>query len=107
MALDRRITVRRTVAGTNAFGEPTETVTDYPVWAGIADLSAFDVEQEGGVFTARLRKWRVRYRADIAGATTAELSVIDGADTYNVTNIVRQRDGAERRRFMEIEGEAV
>lgn len=106
-SLDRRITVRRTVAGVNHFGEPETTVTDYPIWAGVADLSAFDVEQEGGTFTNRLRKWTVRYRADLAGASTDELSVLDGDATYNVTNLVRQQDGAERRRFMVLEGVAV
>ena len=107
MPLDRRITVRRTVTGTNDFGESTETVTDFQVWAGVADLSAFDVESEGGTFTNRLRKWTIRWRSDFVSFDTSELSVIDGAEMFNVTNLVRQQDGAERRRFMLIEGVAV
>ena len=107
MPLDRRITVRRTVTGTNDFGESTETVTDFQVWAGVADLSAFDVESEGGTFTNRIRKWTIRWRADFAALDTSELAVIDDGESYNVTNIVRQQDGAARRRMMIIEGVAV
>ena len=105
--LDRRITVRRTVQTVNPFGEPVEETTDYPMWASVADLSAFDVEAEGGTFTERLRKWMVRWRADIAGFETHALTVIEGELSYNVTNIVRQREGAARRRFLLIEGVAI
>ena len=105
--LDRRITVRRTVQGTNAFGEYEETTTDYPVWASVSDLSAFDVESEGGTFTNRLRKWGIRWRADFAAIETAELSVIEGGLVYNVQNLVRQSEGEARRRMMSIEGVAV
>ena len=107
-SLDRRITVRRSVADTNDFGEPTETVTDVQVWASVADLSAFDVESEGGTFSERLRKWTIRWRKDLATANTSEISVIeDGTLTYNVTNIVRQVQDAERKRTMVLEGIAV
>ena len=106
-ALDRRITVRRTVLDVNDFGETTETATDFPVWAGVGDLSAFDVESEGGSFTERLRKWEVRWRADFAAFDVDELAVIDGGETFNVTNLVRQREGQERRRMMLIEGVAI
>ena len=105
--LDRRITVRRTVYVPNAFGKPVETITNFPIWAGVADLSAFDVEQEGGVFDERLRRWDIRYRADFAAFTISELSVIDSDETFNVQNLVRQPDRGERRRFMKIEGVAV
>ena len=105
--LDRRITVRRTATTLNAFGEPSTTDTDYPVWAGVADLSAYDTESEGGTFNEALRKWEVRFRSEFADAPTDELVVIDGGLEYNVTNIVRQRNRAERRRFMVIEGVAI
>ena len=107
--LDRRIVVRVAVSGTNDFGEPTETTTDYPMWAGAADLSAFDVSEEGGEFTSRLRKWMVRWRSEIAVADlgTTQVRVIDDELIYNVTNIVRQQDGRARRRMMILEGEAV
>ena len=106
-ALDRRITVRRSVEGTNDFGEYTETVTDFQAWASVADLSAFDVESEGGTFSKRLRKWMIRWRSDLATANTSELSVIDGSLTYSVTNIVRQIEGGERKRTMVLEGIAI
>ena len=102
--LDRRIVVQRIFQTINEFGEAVEETIDFPMWAGVVDLSAFDVAQEGGTFTHRQRRWMVRWRADIAELETHELSVIDGALEYNVTNIVRQREGAERRRFMLIEG---
>ena len=105
--LDRRITLRITEAGVNAFGEPTETETDHEIWAGVADLSAYDTESEGGTFNEALRKWEIRWRADLADAPTDELTVVDGGLEYNVTNIVRHRDRAERRRFMLIEGVAI
>ena len=105
--LDRRITVRRTVQGVNDFGETTEVVVDFPIWAGVADLSAFDVEQEGGSFDERLRRWNIRWRADFAAFTISELTVLDTGESFNVTNVVRQPDRGERRRFMQIEGVAV
>ena len=105
--LDRRIIVRRTVLGTNDFGETTEAATDFPVWAGVADLSAFDVESEGGSFDERLRRWDVRWRSDFASFPISELAVIDAGETFNVTNLVRQQEGRERRRMMLIEGVAI
>ena len=102
--LDRRIVVRVAVDSVNDFGELVSTTVDHSVWAGVADLSAFDTEERGGTFTERLRKWTIRWRSDFAALGTEELTVIDGGQTYNVTNIVRQQDGAERRRFMLIEG---
>ena len=107
--LDRRIVVRVVVTGVNDFGEYTETTTDFPMWAGVADLSAFDVEQQGGQFTNRLRKWMVRWRSEIAAADigTSQLRVIDDGLEYNVTNLVRQQDGRARRRMMLIEGVAI
>ena len=105
--LDRRIVVRRLEQTINDFGEAVETFTDHGVWAGVADLSAFDTEAEGGIFTAAIRKWRIRWRADFAGVATNMLSVVDEGHSFNVTNVVEQRDRAERRRFMEIEGVAI
>ena len=105
--LDRRITVRRTSYATNAFGEDEEVVTDIALWAGVADQSAFDTEEEGGTFTERLRKWMVRWRADLASVPVEELTVIDAGEDFNVQNLVRQRERGERRRFMTIEGIAI
>ena len=106
-ALDRRIVVRRSATTVNDFGESETVEIDNPVWAGVADLSAFDTEERGGTFTERLRKWTIRWRSDFAALDTSELTVIDEGLSYNVTNIVRQQDGAARRRMMIIEGVAV
>ena len=105
--LDRRITVRRTSYTPNDFGESEKSTTDFPIWAGAADQSAFDTEEEGGTFTERLRKWMVRWRADLASVPVEELTVIDAGEDFNVTNLVRQRERGERRRFMTIEGIAI
>ena len=88
-------------------GESETASVDHSVFAGVADLSAFDVESEGGAFTNRLRKWSIRWRSDFAALGTEGLTVIDDGLSYNVTNIVRQQDRAERRRFMLIEGVAI
>ena len=106
-ALDRRIVVRVSVHSRNKVGELVEAHTDYPVWASVADLSALDTEEAGGVFTEAIRKWTVRYRAEFVAATTDALSVLDGGETYNVRNVVEQRERDERRRFIMIEGVAV
>ena len=107
MALDRRITVRRSVEGSNEHGEDTTTTTDHTLWASAADLSAFDVETEGGTFTERLRKWTIRWRSDLEMALTSELTILDGGLEYNCRNLVRQQDGKERRKMMVIEGVAI
>ena len=82
-ALDRRIVVRVATHDRNKAGELVEAHTDYPVWASVADLSAFDTEEAGGEFTEAIRKWTVRYRAEFVAATTDTLSVVDGDETYN------------------------
>ena len=105
--LDRRVIVRRSVETSNQFGETVTTDTDYPLWAGVSDLEAFDVESEGGTFDKRLRRWTIRWRSDLAMALTSELSVVDNGISYDVLNVVRQRDGAERRKMMYLEGVAI
>ena len=103
-SLDRRITVRSSVFETNQFGE-TETVeTDYPVWATRLDASAIDAATEGGDYNTATRTYVVRWRREIAVALVSELSVIEGALTLNVLNVIEQaRERDERRRFLRIE----
>ena len=48
-ALDRRITVRRSVTTRNQFGESVEDVTDYPLWASREDASQTDKETAGRI----------------------------------------------------------
>ena len=102
--LDRRIVVQVAVTSVNVFGEPVHTRTDYPMWAGVADLSAFSVSEEGGQFTDRIRRWMVRWHREIFLTESTQVKVIDSGVTYGVINIVRQQDGRARRRMILIEG---
>ena len=102
-ALDRRITVRRTVTARDQFGEAVETVTEYPQWATREDFSQADKEMAGGTLTTATRGYVVRYRAEIADAITSELTVIDGALTLDCTNITEAVLRGERRKFLRIE----
>ena len=107
-ALDRRIIVRITTSARDPeTGELVESQDDFPVWATVADSSSFDTESQGGTFTTALRKFVVRWRREFDQASTDSLVILDGVQIFNVTNLVRQRDGAERRRFMSLEGVAV
>ena len=108
-ALDRRIVVRRTVTTRNQFGEPEETVTNYPQWATREDASQADKETAGGVLTQASRAYVVRYQPAIAEAITSELTVIDGGLTLDCTNITEATVRGERRKFLRIEatGEVV
>ena len=108
-ALDRRITVRRTVTTRNQYGESVGTTTDYPQWATREDASQSDKEQAGGALTQATRGYLIRYRAELADAITSELSVVDGALTLNCTNITEATRQGERRKFLLIEctGEVV
>ena len=102
-ALDRRITVRRTLTTRDLFGEHDLDVTDYPQWATRLDLSQADKEQAGGVLTQASRAYIVRYRAALADALTSEISIIDGGLTLNATNITEATLRGERRKFLRIE----
>ena len=102
-ALDRRITVRRTVTTRNQFGESVETTTDYPQWATREDASQSDKEQAGGALTQAARAYLIRYRAELADAPTSELSVIDGTVALDATNINEATRQGERRKYLRLE----
>ena len=102
-ALDRRITVRRTVTTRNQYGESVETTTDYPQWSTREDFSQADKETAGGSLTQASRSYIVRYRAEIADAITSELSVLDGTLTLDAINITEATRLGERRKFLRIE----
>ena len=102
-ALDRRITVRRTVTTRNQYGESVGTTTDYPQWATREDASQSDKEQAGGALTQAARAYLIRYRAELAEAPTSELSVIDGTVALDATNITEATRQGERRKFLRIE----
>ena len=112
MPLDRRIVVRVASTGTNDFGEPVETTTDYNVWAMLVqDRLARNIEV-GGAYATADRVWRIRYNQAIVDAHAAEgsLSVLpgDGADPDVITGIAEPtgRGGGtmvnRRRRFLDL-----
>ena len=107
--LDRRITVRTTSTGRDAFGRPTETVnTDREVWAARMDKDSARVVDEGGAIGLRKRTYRIRYRKDILAATQEDATarVIDDGLELTIENVIAADDTgplAERRRFLELE----
>ena len=102
-ALDRRITVRRTVTTRNQYGESVGTTTDYPQWATREDFSQADKELAGGVLTLASRVYVIRYSSELADAVTSEISVIDGTLTLDATNIPEATRQGERRKFLRVE----
>ena len=102
-ALDRRITVRRTVTTRNQYGESVGTTTDYPQWATREDFSQADKELAGGVLTLASRVYVIRYSSELADAVTSEISVIDGTLTLDATNITEATRQGERRKFLRVE----
>ena len=110
MPLDRRITVRVASEGTNDFGEPVTSTTDYPVWAMLVqDRLARNVEA-GGAYALADRVWRVRFNQAFLDAHAAQgsLSVISaaGEDPDVVTGVAeptgRGTMANRRRRFLDL-----
>ena len=109
-ALDRRIIVRLSADVVNQFGETSTVTTDYPQWATRLDASVIDASTEGGEVTTSTRTFVVRWRREIAEALVSGLSVLEGAQTLNVLNVIEQAsERDERRKFLRIEatGEVV
>ena len=103
-ALDRRITVRRTVSDFNIYGEPETINTDWALWATRLDASLLDAAEAGGMLDTAARTYIIRWRREIAEAEASQIFVIEEAVTLNASNIAenaRARD--ERRRFLRIE----
>ena len=105
--LDRRITVRLTVTGTNDFGESTETVTDFDVWAMLVqDQVARNVET-GGTYGLANRTWRVRFNQAFVDAQEAgqTITVVSGDEDPDVVTGVGEpamRGPLRRRRFLDL-----
>ena len=108
MPLDRRITVRVAVEGTNAFGESVETTTDYNVWAELLQDTVARSVEAGGNYSLASRTWRVRFDARIltaheAGSTVEVIS--GGEDSDIVTGVgepATMRGENRRRRFLDL-----
>ena len=92
MALDRRISIRRTVSGgTDVFGRPLpDTVeTLATVWAERRSAGTADTLTAGGVVVTNSVAWTIRYRRDVLEADIATLSIVDeDDDTWNPETIV-------------------
>ena len=104
--LDRRITINITGPDRrNQYGEFVPgLVVPFPRWATRIDKTNEDIEQAGGVLGIAERDFIVRYDYRILSASLADLSVVDGPLTLNVTNVTEAAgDRAERRKFMRIQ----
>ena len=111
MPADRRITVNVSTEGSrNEHGEFVPgTVTAIAAWALRRDVSQERKIERQGTRTETLRDWRVRWDSRIASTPVARLKVIDGAETFQVVNMIEvtaQRGGAPdlRRRFIDLQG---
>ena len=106
--LDRIITVRVQAEGMrNEHGEFVEgAVTPIRVWASRRDRDLTDIAEEGGTRGEARRDWRIRWRADLAGAATSSLAVQDDRLEWTVDKLVEVtgRKGELRRRWLDIQG---
>ena len=112
MPADRRIIVQ--VMG-EGFRDPAlqgeyvpGAVTSLGVWARRRDISEERKVEREGTRTETLRDWRIRWDARIALIPTNLLQVVDGGETFTITNMVevtRQRGAPDlRRRFLDLQG---
>ena len=111
MPADRLITVNLTGEGMrNQYGEYVEgEVTPIRAWASKYDLRLIDVEEAGGVRSEVTRRWRIRYDPRIYDTPVDRLEVVDGVQTFNITQTrevtAQGRNRPDlRRRFMELTG---
>ena len=109
MPVDRIVTVSVVSPGMrDQHGEFVPGATaKHRVWATRFDQDLEDLNDEGGARTTGRRDWRVRWRRDIADITDlSTIEVQDGAQTWDVTNLVEDmgRFGDVRRRWLRIQG---
>lgn len=107
MPADRLITVNIETPGyRNDEGVfvPGSIVT-HRVWATRKDRSLFDIAEEGGERNETRRDWRIRWRSDVVGVALDSMTVTDGAQDFDVLNMIELTDdGRTRRRFLELQG---
>lgn len=104
MALDRRITIQRNAGMRDQHGEFMDDWQDVDtVWASLFDASLDRETPPEGVRTYLDRKWRIRWRSDVAALDPATTRVVDGANTLTISGISEFTDrGRARRRWLEI-----
>lgn len=109
MPADRLVIVQVATPGDyNQHGEYVEGAkVEIRTWASRRDVSARDI-QEGGARDETRRDWLIRWDSRIANASTLDLAVIDGLDTFTISNMVEEtrRRGSQdlRRRFLTLQG---
>ena len=112
MPADRRIVVQ---IQTEGYRDPAlqgefmpGDYTDYPRWASRRDLSQEFKIASSGARDETSRDWRIRWDANIAATPTIRLRVVDGAETFQIVNMVevtQQQGGPDlRRRFLDLQG---
>ena len=112
MPADRRIIVNVMAEGTRPpelQGEYVPgTVTAIGAWASRRDVGQERKVERQGTRDETSRDWRVRWDSRIANSPTSLLKVVDGGETFTITNMVevtRQRGGPDlRRKFLDLQG---
>ena len=111
MPADRRITINVTSEGhRNQQGRFVPgAVTPLNLWASRRDVGQELKLERGGSRDETSRDWRVRWNALLASTPTSRLMVVEGTETFNITNkveVTAQRGGAPdlRRRWIDLSG---
>ena len=111
--MDRRIVVKIMAEGhrdPDLQGEYVHgAITDLPMWARRRDVSEKRKIDRGGTRIEVTRDWRVRWNALLASTPISRLMVVEGTETFRITNKVEltaQRGGAPdlRRRWIDLSG---
>ena len=78
------------------------------VWAERDDKSLENVIESGGDRGIAERAYKVRWRSDLASTLPTNISIRDGSQSFQVSNVTEEEEGYGRRRFMvlEVTGEA-
>ena len=107
MPADRLITIGAGTPGhrnDQGVWVPGTTIT-FRVWATRKDRSLEDISGEGGMRNETRRDWRIRWRSDVATLALDTMTVTDGAQDFDVLNMIELTDdGRTRRRFLELQG---
>ena len=84
-------------------------VTTSRVWATRDDRSLENVIEAGGDRGIAERGYKVRWRSDLASTLPTNITIQDGAQVFQVSNVTEEEEGYGRRRFMvlEVTGEAI
>ena len=83
-------------------------VTTSRVWATRDDRSLENVIEAGGARGIAERGYKVRWRSDLASTLPTNVSIRDGSQSFQVSNVTEDSEGQGRRRYLllEVTGEA-